>query len=271
MLMKIALGQMNAKTDKAANLTRMAAFAAEAGAAGADLLVFPECAMLLNPDPTAALGPIAEPVDGPFVSALGDLARRHHLAIVSGMYESIPGSEKAHNTSVAIAADGSLIGAYRKIHLFDAFGYRESDKIVPGDGETVVFELAGMKLGLQTCYDVRFPELARHLMDRGVEVIVQPTAWAHGLLKEQHWETLVRARAIENTCYMAACDQTLGTLSGNSMLVDPMGVAIARAGETECLVIGEASPERVRTVRANVPTLLHRRPDVYTGWQPVAR
>jgi predicted amidohydrolase len=268
---KIALGQMHAKPDKDANLDRMRAFAAEAGAAGADLLVLPECAMVHTPDPRTPLGPLAEPLDGPFVTALAGLARRHGLAIVCGMYEAIPGSDKAHNTAVALGPDGSLVGAYRKVHLFDAFGYRESDRIVPGDGETVVFPLAGMTLGIQTCYDVRFPELARHLVDRGAEVIVQPTAWAHGLLKEQHWETLVRARAIENTCYVAACDQTLGNLSGNSMLVDPMGVPVARAGETECLVLGEADPDRVRAVRANVPSLRHRRPEVYAAWQPVAR
>ena len=268
--MRIALGQMSAKTDKAANLDRMAAFAAEAGSAGADLLVLPECAMVHTTDANVPIGPLAEPVDGPFVRALGEMARRHRLAIVCGMYESIPGSDRAYNTAVALGADGGLIGAYRKIHLFDAFGYRESDRITPGDGETVVFQLAGMTIGLQTCYDVRFPELTRHLVDRGAEVIVQPTAWAHGLLKEQHWEVLVRARAIENTCYVAACGQTLGTMSGNSMLVDPMGVPVARAGETECLVVGEADSSRVSSVRAKVPSLLHRRPDVYTGWEPVA-
>jgi predicted amidohydrolase len=271
MLMKIALGQMSAKFDKAANLDRMAAFAAEAASAGADLLVLPECAMVHTPDPRTPLGPLAEPVDGPFVSALADMARRRRLAIVCGVYESISGSEKAYNTAVALGPDGALVGAYRKIHLFDAFGFRESDRIVPGDGETVVFELAGMTLGLQTCYDVRFPELARHLVARGAEVIVQPTAWAHGVLKESHWETLVRARAIENTCYVAACDQILQNLSGNSMLVDPMGVAVARGGETECLVVGEASRERVAAVRASVPSLRHRRPEVYADWQPVAR
>ncbi len=268
--MRIALGQMSAKADKAANLDRMAAFAAEAGAAGADLLVLPEVAMVHTTDPKVPLGPFAEPLDGPFVTALGELARRHRVAIVCGVYESIPGSAKAHNTAVALGADGGLIGAYRKIHLFDAFGFRESDRIEPGDGETLIFPLAGMTVGVQICYDVRFPELTRHLVERGAEVIVQPTAWAHGVLKESHWETLVRARAIENTCYMAACDQILQNLSGNSMLVDPMGVAVARGGEAECLVVGDADPARVRAVRATVPSLLHRRPDVYAAWQPVA-
>lgn len=265
--MRIALGQMNAKPDKAANLERMAAFAAQAAVSGADLLVLPECAMIDAAGFAGPLADVAEPLDGRFVGALAVLAQRHRLAVVCGMYEAIADSPRVYNTVVALAADGSLLGAYRKIHLFDAFGHRESDRVRPGAGDTVIFQMAGMTVGLQTCYDVRFPEMTRHLVERGAEIIVLPAAWAHGLLKELQWETLVRARAIENTCYVAACGQVQGTMSGHSMLVDPMGVAVAAAGEMECVVIGEAEAERVHAVRGKVPSLQHRRPEVYAGWQ----
>lgn len=268
--MRIALGQFHATTDKAANLAKITAFAAQAASAGADLLVLPECAMASTTDPAEPLAHLAEPLDGPFVSTLSRLAHDRHLAVVAGMYEVLPASagssDKAYNTVVALAPGGALLASYRKIHLFDAFGFRESDRMVPGDGATAVIEVGGLRCGLQTCYDVRFPEITRHLVDEGAELIVLPAAWAHGLLKEEQWDVLVRARAIENTCYVAACGQVGGRLSGRSMLVDPMGVAIAAAGEAEALVVGEADGERVRAVRARVPSLQHRRPDVYAGW-----
>jgi predicted amidohydrolase len=117
---------------------------------------------------------------------------------------------------------------------------------------------------------VRFPELSRHLAARGAEVILLPAAWVHGLLKESHWEVLVRARAIENTVYVAAAGLTGRPYTGSSMLVDPMGVPIARAGEGEGLVMGEVDPERLRAARRTNPSLEHARPDVYAGWTVAA-
>ncbi|MCL4544658.1 MAG: hydrolase, partial [Chloroflexi bacterium] len=146
-----------------------------------------------------------------------------------------------------------------KIHLYDAFGHKESDKIKPGDGETLTFQLGGITFGAMTCYDVRFPELARCLVDRGAEAIVLPSGWVHGLLKEDHWEILVRARAIENTVYVVACDQVKNIYSGSSMVVDPLGVVRARAGEEPELLMGELTPDRIREARLKLPSLLHRR------------
>jgi deaminated glutathione amidase len=153
-----------------------------------------------------------------------EAARVSRIAVVAGVVEAIPGSAKAYNTAVAIDSDGLLIGSYRKIHMFDALGYRESDQNLAGDGELLLFDINGMKIGVAICYDVRFPELYRQLAERGADIVVQPSSWAHGVLKEFHWNTLVRARAIENTFYMAAVDQLR---SAGSMIVDPMGVAVA--------------------------------------------
>ena len=261
--MRIALGQMLATKVKSENLNRLRDMIREASAAGADLVVFPEASMVWV-EPGDSPAPLAEPLDGPFVTGLSEAARQNRIAVVAGVVEAIPGSDRAYNTVVAIDTGGSLIGSYHKIHMFDAFGYRESDQNQPGDGELLTFEMKGMKVGVATCYDVRFPELYRALAERGSEVIVQPSSWAHGLLKEFHWDTLVRARAIENTVYIAAVDQLR---SAGSMIVDPMGVAIAKRGETEGLVVAEVTPERVAEVRRTVPSLSHVRHDVYERWR----
>jgi deaminated glutathione amidase len=266
--MKIALAQFSAGLDKQANLRRMVDLTAEAAGAGAAVVLFPECSMARLP-PEVSLAPVAEPLDGPFVSELAAAARRQGVAVVAGVYESIPGDDHVFNTAVVLDAEGARLGAYRKIHLFDAFGYRESDRMRPGEGEAVSFVTDGIVFGVEICYDVRFPELSRHLAARGAEVILLPAAWVHGPLKESHWEVLVRARAIENTVYVAAAGMAGRPHSGCSMLVDPMGVVIARAGEVEALVVGEVDLERVHAVRRTNPSLENARPDVYEGWRAV--
>jgi predicted amidohydrolase len=268
--MRIALGQFGASADKAANLRRMIGMVRQARSMAANLVVFPEGAMV-NFDPDRSLGPVAEPLDGPFVEGLAGAARDNGLTVVAGLYETVPGSDRVHNTVVALAPDGTLLGFYRKIHLFDAFGYRESDRIQAGEGDTLVFRQGELTFGVETCYDVRFPELSRHLADRGAQVILLPAAWVHGLLKESHWQVLVRARAIENTLYVAAAGQVGAPYSGSSMLVDPMGIAVVAAGETDQLVAGDVDPERVEAVQRKLPSREHVRPDVYRRWQLVPR
>jgi predicted amidohydrolase len=267
--MRIAIAQLAGGPDKAANLRRMLAMAEEAARAGARLVVFPECAMAaVGPDGSPAA--VAEPLDGPFVQTLAAAARGHGLALVAGLFETAPAGERALNTVVAESDRGELLGAYRKVHLYDAFGYRESDRIQPGDGETLVFPLDGVALGVQTCYDVRFPELTRHLVGRGAEVVLLPAAWVPGPLKESHWELLVRARAVESTVYVAAAGLT-GRYAGSSMLVDPMGVPVVRAGEAEALLVGEVDRERLAEVRRANPSLENARPDLYARWQPAVQ
>ncbi len=256
--MRVALGQMTATPDKAENLDKLRRSTAAAAAAGEDLIVFPEGAMVHFGDPGQRLAPVAEPLDGPFVRGLREAARENGIGIVFGMFEPAD-EQRVYNTVVALGRDGAVLGSYRKIHLFDAFGHMESEKIHPGPGSTLTFELGGLKFGVMTCYDVRFPELARRLVDDGVDAIALPAAWVHGVLKEEHWEVLVRARAIENTVYMLAAGQVGNIYSGSSMIVDPMGVVRARAGENEELVRGEIQRERVEEVRAKLPSLKHRR------------
>lgn len=263
----VALGQFEANGDKARNGAKMAELTRRAGAAGASLVVFPELAMAHFSDPAADRVATAEPLDGPFVTALREAAAGSGIAMVAGVMESapeVPG--KVYNTAVAIDRTGSLLGAYRKVHMFDAFGHSESDRNQPGDGELLLFDLEDVRFGVTICYDLRFPELFRALATRGADAILLPTAWVHGRLKELHLSTLARARAIENTVYFAAADQTGAQNSGNSELIDPMGVTVASLGESEGVLVGAVDTDRVAEVRAKLPTLKHLRPDVYLNW-----
>lgn len=256
---------MLATTVKSENLETITEMIGEAAAAGADVVAFPEAAMVWV-EPGHSPAAEAESLDGPFVSALKEAARAGRITVVAGVVEAIPNSTKAYNTVVAINSAGSLIGRYHKIHMFDAFGYRESEQNLAGDGDLLLFDVKGLKVGVATCYDVRFPELYRQLAEQGAEIIVQPTSWAHGLLKEYQWNILIKARAIENTVYIAAADQLR---SAGSMIVDPMGVAIAVRGETKGLLMAEVTAERVAEVRRTLPSLSHVRHDIYERWRRV--
>jgi predicted amidohydrolase len=215
---------------------------------------------------------VAEPVDGPFCTGLGELARAAGVAITAGVFESAPGG-RVFNTTVGFDTDGRLAAAYRKIHLFDALGYRESDTVAPGD-DVVLAELAGLRVGFLTCYDIRFPELARALAAGGAQLLVVPAAWAAGLFKEEHWVTLVRARAIENTIWVAAAGQVpdpaepptrAPTGVGRSMLVDPMGLVRLDLGPAAGIATGDVDSGYTDSVRAALPSLANRREDLFPG------
>lgn len=256
--MRVALAQIEVGADKTQNLERIALRAAEAARSGARLVIFPEAAMVHFGDAGRSLAGEAERLDGPFATGLRRLAREQRIAIACGMFEPAGGG-RVLNTVGVFGPDGELAGAYRKIHLYDAFGFRESDNVEPGPGDLLTFELDGLRFGVMTCYDVRFPEIARALVDRGAGAIVLPAAWVPGPLKTEHWEVLVRARAIENTVYVLAADAIGPESAGSSMVVDPMGVIVARAGETEALVVAEVLPERIEAARRENPSLRNRR------------
>ncbi len=253
---RVALVQLSAGLDQVANIETIARLTADLAA---DLIVLPEAAMHDFGPPDAPLGTAAQPLDGPFVGVLAGLARARHAGVVAGMFERSDHPERPYNTLVALGPDGTLLGTYRKAHLYDSFGYRESDRLTPGDAVPVTVDVAGTRFGLMTCYDLRFPELARALVDVGAEALAVPAAWVRGPFKEDHWVTLIRARAIENTVYVAAAAQCGRTYCGRSMLVDPMGVVVASLGEAEGAVIGAIEPARLAAVRKQNPALEHRR------------
>jgi len=265
--MRVALCQLPVSSVPSANLARVEAAVAAAADQGAQLAVFPEG---MQARFSADLRAAAQPLDGPFCAGLAQAARRAGVGIVAGVFEPA-GDGRVFNTTVAYDTDGRLAAAYRKIHLFDALGQRESDSVAPGS-EPVLADLAGLRVGFLTCYDVRFPELARTLAADGADLLVLPAAWAAGLFKEEHWVTLVRARAIENTIWVAAAGQVpdpaekptaAPTGIGRSMLVDPLGTARMDLGSAEAVMVGDVDPAMTAQVRSVLPSLSNRRDDVF--------
>ncbi|HEU5419904.1 MAG TPA: nitrilase-related carbon-nitrogen hydrolase [Streptosporangiaceae bacterium] len=266
--MRVALCQLPISSDPSANLARVEAAVTSAAAAGARLAVFPEGTQARF---SADLRQVAQPLDGPFCAGLARAARRAGIAVVAGVFEPAPDEDRVFNTTVAVDQSGHLAAAYRKIHLFDALGHRESDTVAPGH-ELVLADLGGLRVGFLTCYDVRFPELARALAAGGAELLVIPAAWAAGLFKEEHWVTLVRARAIENTIWVAAAGQVpdpaerptpAPTGIGRSMLVDPMGTVRLDLGSAEQVVTGDVDTAMTAQVRSVLPCLANRRDDLF--------
>ena len=267
--MRVALGQIPVSSIPAVNLGRVRDAAASAAGQGARLVVFPEGTQARF---SVSLSGIAEPLHGQFCQGLADIARSAGIALVAGVFESAPDG-RVYNTTVGYDTDGTLAAVYRKIHLFDALGHRESDSVAPGN-EVVSADLAGVRVGFMTCYDVRFPELARRLAADGADLLVLPAAWAAGPVKEEHWVTLVRARAIENTIWVAAAGQVpdpaepatrAPTGVGRSMLVDPMGVVRMDLGPAAGVSVGEVDSEVTKAVREVLPSLANRRPDLWPG------
>ncbi|WP_150238996.1 carbon-nitrogen hydrolase family protein [Nocardiopsis quinghaiensis] len=262
-MVQVAVAQFAPGQDKAENQRSVAELTARAASEGADVVLLPEYTMFTASRTDHRYVAAAEPLDGPFVAAAADAARREGVHLVLGVNEAEDGADATHftNTLVALSPEGKRVAHYRKIHLYDAFGARESDVLRPGPiEEPETFTADGVVFGLQTCYDLRFPEVTRRVADAGAHVLLLAAQWVPGPLKEEHWRTLVRARAIENTVYVAASGQAAPTGAGNSMVVDPMGTPLAALGEqTFAVTSARVSAARVEEVRNINPALSLRR------------
>ncbi len=277
--LRVACVQMNTRADVPANVAAAAALVERAAAAGARLVALPETWAYKGPG--AGVREHAEPLDGPSNGALAALAARHEVFILAGShYETAPDGSttpaagdaagRVFNTSVLFGPDGAVRAVYRKIHLFDAVSggraYRESDDLLPGDALATA-EVDGFILGLTICYDLRFPELYRALTLRGAEVLLVPAAFT-AFTGLAHWEVLLRARAIESGCFVVAPDQVGEHLPGracfgHSMVVDPWGTKLAEVESGVGVCVAELDRARLDEVRAQLPSLAGRRPDVY--------
>ena len=257
--MRIAVSQFSPGDDPATNAADLVAQVKQAAADGASLLLAPEgsiVSFLTDPD---APGRAAQPLDGPFVSALAAASKEHGITVAVGTFVPDPASERVHNTLVVLQ-DGEVVAAYRKIHLYDAFSFVESDTVAPGTDTPPVVEIDGVAVGFATCYDLRFPELFRVLQTAGAQVIALASAWVKGPLKEEHWLTLLRARAIENTCYVVASDQAGKAGIGRSAAFDPFGLQLLDLGSAASAAgTVDVSLDRVAEVREILPSKLHRR------------
>lgn len=254
----VAVCQFAPGDDRAQNRQRIAAIAADAASRGAELIVFPEYSSYFVAQMDQTLAENAEPLDGPFVEGLRQQASRHRVTIVAGLVEHGEAG-RVRNTAVAVDAAG-IRAVYRKQHLYDAFGYTESDWVESGElSPPETFALGGFTIGLMTCYDLRFPEVARTLADAGADVLAVPADWIRGPLKEHNWQTLLMARAIENTAYVLAADHPVPTGIGHSMVVDPVGVPLAAAGTEEGIALATLRRTELDRVRTANPLLRLRR------------
>ncbi|BES83642.1 hydrolase [Pectobacterium araliae] len=255
--MKVALGQFAVDREWQKNAATIAEFMSAAQQNGADLLVLPEGVLardITNPNMVLTA---AQPLDGPFVSYLLEASKGNDMTTMLCVH--IPNGEgKVWNTLLALRS-GEIIAQYRKLHLYDAFSVQESENVLPGEEVPPLLTIAGLNVGLMTCYDIRFPEFARRLVLDGADVLVLPSAWIKGPLKEAHWELLVRARALENTTYLVAVGECGVKNIGNSMVVDPLGVVVVQAPETPALIYANIQPERLAHARQVLPVLANRR------------
>ncbi|GAB3600995.1 carbon-nitrogen hydrolase family protein [Microbacterium tumbae] len=257
MSIAVAVCQFAPTSSRADNRSRISELTAQAAGRGARLVVFPEYSSYFVDPLDSTLVENSEQLDGAFVEELRAAASANQVTVVAGLVEAA--GERVHNTLVAVDADG-IRAVYRKQHLYDAFGQKESDWIAPGETDAVeTFELEGLRFGLMTCYDLRFPEVARTLAEAGAGAIVVPAEWVRGPLKEHHWTTLLAARAIENTAYIVAADHPAPIGVGRSQILDPQGVVLAGLASGEGIAVAELDSTEIERVRAVNPVLRLRR------------
>ena len=264
-LKRIAVVQMRSSEDKHENLKKSIEIVGEAAGKGADLVCFPEFQMAFSSANQSAmqLASIAETIRGNFISKLAVAAKKNKIGVVATIYEKSGRPQRVHDTAVMISPVGKVSSVYRKLHLYNALGFKESEKLVQGKTIVKPERTNAGSVGLLICYDLRFPELSRILTVKGADVLVAPSAWVAGEMKEEHWQTMVKARAIENGSYVVAPDQVGNIYCGRSMAVDPFGVVLVDMGQREGVEVVEIDKSRVQQVRKSLPLLKSRRTDVY--------
>ncbi len=263
--MRVSVCQLNAREDRADNLAVARDLLGRAAAAGAELAVLPEYVDYLGPGKTA---PKPESIDGEFGAFFSDAARELGIWVHAGSFHEVgPDESRTYNTTLLFDPAGERVAVYRKIHLYDVeiagrVSYQESRSVAPGS-ETVVTEIGGVRTGLSICYDLRFPELYRRLAIAGAKILVVPAAFMMHTGRD-HWEVLLRARAIENQCYVIAAGQ-IGdhepgrTCFGRSMIIDPWGTVLTQAPDTVGIVTADLDLGRLETIREELPSLANRR------------
>lgn len=268
----VALVQMKSSENKDENLRLSLNYIKEAAKKKASLICFPEFQMAFSPNYQSAkqLTKLAESVNGGnFVFTLCSAAKRNKINVVATIYERNINNSNAKNnnrvfdTAVMITNKGIIRSVYRKIHLYDALGFKESVKMMAGNIIEKPIKTAVGNVGLMICYDIRFPEMSRILTVEGANVLAVPSAWVHGIMKEEHWQTMLKARAIENGSYVIAPDQVGNIFSGRSMVVDPFGVTLIDMGNRDGMEVIEIDKSRIQKVRESLPLLNNRRTDVY--------
>lgn len=265
----VALVQMRSSENKEENLKTSVDFISKAADRNASLICFPEFQMAFSPlkqSPKDLANNVAEHIDGGnFVSALCRSAKRNKIGVIATVYERNKNKNelKVYDTAVIINNKGQITSVYRKLHLYNALGFRESDKLIQGNVIEKPVSTSVGNIGLMICYDIRFPEMSRILTVNGADILVVPSAWVYGIMKEDHWRTMIMARAIENGSYIIAPDQVGNIFSGRSMVADPFGTVLLDMGDKQGMDVVEIDKSRVMKVRDSLPLLKNRRLDIY--------
>lgn len=242
------------------NLAALREHTRTAAERGAQVVIAPEYSMFAVSRLDERVVAVAEPLTGPFATGLGAIAREFGVHLVAGMVEQVPGAERIRNTLLALGPDGTPVARYRKVHLYDAFGHLESDVVEAGAIEApATFSVGDVTFGMQTCFDLRFPEGCRRVAAAGAQVLVLPAQWIPGPSKVDQWTTLLRARAIENTVYVAAADQCAPRGAGSSMIIDPTGSVLAELGDEPGVITATIDLGQLGQVRTTNPSLALRR------------
>jgi predicted amidohydrolase len=271
---RAALVQMKSSVNKEQNLAYSLKLINEAVQKEAQLICFPEFQMAYSPaeQKPESLHKIAEKIDGNFISMLSDSAKRNEVNVIATIYEIINNNKQNHkvfDTAVIIDGRGKLESVYRKVHLYDALGFKESKKLKAGSIIERPTRTSVGNLGLLICYDVRFPEISRILTVNGASMLVSPSAWVAGFMKQEHWEIMLKARAIENGVYVIAPNQVGNIYCGHSMVIDPFGATLVDMGNREGLKIVDIDNSKIDTIRRTLPLLKNRRTDVYKNYVDV--
>jgi deaminated glutathione amidase len=273
---RTALVQMKSSVNKELNLAYSLELINEAAKDKARLICFPEFQMAYSPpeQKPEALHKIAEKINGNFISTLSYSAKQNKINVIATIYEIINTNKQNHkvfDTAIIINELGKLKSVYRKVHLYDALGFRESKKLVAGSIIERPTRTSVGSLGLLICYDMRFPEISRILTVNGASILASPSAWVAGFMKQEHWEIMVKARAIENGVYVIAPNQVGNIYCGHSMAIDPFGYTLADMGNREGVEIIDIDSSRIDTIRRTLPLLMNRRTDVYKNYIDVFR
>ncbi len=268
---RTALVQMKSSLHKEENLAHSLRLIKQAAKNNAQLVCFPEFQMAYSPpeQKPEVLYQVAEKINGNFISKLMNSAKENKINVIATIYEIINTNKQKHkvlDTAVLISDRGKLESVYRKIHLYDALGFKESKKLTAGNIIERPIKTSVGTLGLLICYDMRFPEISRILTVNGASILVSPSAWVSGIMKEEHWEIMLKARAIENGVYVIAPNQLGNIYSGRSMVIDPFGSTLVDMGNREGMELVDIDNSRIDTIRRTLPLLANRRTDVYKNY-----
>jgi len=264
--MKVAVVQFKASTNKEENLKKIISYVRKAASKNATLCAFPEFMMLYTKSSQTSkqLANLSETINGNFISSISKTAKENHIQVVGSFYEKSKKNNRVYDTSFVINNLGKVISTYRKIHLYDALGFKESKKMMPGSKIAKPVATSIGKIGMMICYDLRFPEMSRILALAGSEVLIVPSAWVKGPMKEEHWITINKTRAIENGCYVIAPDQVGNIYCGRSLVVDPYGKVLLDMKKKQGISFVDVDLKKVKQTRKVLPLLKNRRAETYS-------